>query len=311
MCRSPVPAVIDSVKCAVERSIPSREPIKSRGYGIDFDKGVLGARWAAVSWRGRGRRNVSGNETDPGALIVTGGSRGIGAAISRLAAAHGYAVIVNFVADENAAATLVGQIRSHGGRAAAVRADVADESEVVNLFEQAGRLFGPLRALVNNAGVTGGFCRVESVTAGMLERLWAVNVTGTIVCAREAVRRLSVKHGGQGGAIVNVSSRAAALGSAGEWVHYAASKGAVNTFTIGLAGEVADEGIRVNAVAPGLIETGIHAAAGDPDRLARLANRIPMGRAGTAEEAAQAVMWLLSPAASYVTGTIVTVSGGR
>ena len=251
------------------------------------------------------------NEADRGALIVTGGSRGIGAAICRLAAARGYAVIVNFVADEKTALTLVDEIRARGGRAAAVRADVARESDVMGLFEQADVLFGPLRALVNNAGITGGFSRVEDVTAAALERLWAVNVTGTILCAREAVRRLSPKHGGHGGAIVNVSSRAADLGSPGEWVHYAASKGAVNTFTIGLASEVAAEAIRVNAVSPGLIETEIHAAAGDPGRLARLAGRIPMRRAGTAEEAAQAVMWLLSPAASYVTGSILAVSGGR
>lgn len=254
---------------------------------------------------------MSARETDHGTLIVTGGSRGIGAAITRLAAAQGYAVIVNFVADEKAAGTLADEIRSRGGRAAAVRADVARESDVVNLFEQADRLFGPLRALVNNAGITGGFSRVDSVTAQMLERLWAVNVTGTILCAREAVRRMSLRHGGQGGAIVNVSSRAADLGSPGEWVHYAASKGAVNTFTIGLAAEVAGEGIRVNAVSPGLIETDIHAAAGDAGRLARLAGRIPMGRIGTAGEAAEAVMWLLSPAASYVAGAILTVSGGR
>ncbi len=254
---------------------------------------------------------MSVNETVRGTLIVTGGSRGIGAAVSRLAAARGYAVVVNFVADEKAAGSLVEDIRSRGGRATAVRGDVARESDVVSLFEQASRWFAPIEALVNNAGITGGFSRVESVTADMLERLWAVNVTGTMLCAREAVRRLSLKHGGRGGAIVNISSRAADLGSPGEWVHYAASKGAVNTFTIGLASEVAGEGIRVNAVSPGLIETDIHAAAGDPGRLARLAGRIPMGRAGTAEEAAEAVIWLLSPAASYVTGSILTVSGGR
>lgn len=251
------------------------------------------------------------NETDRGTLVVTGGSRGIGAAVCRLAAAQGYAVIVNFVVDERAAGALVDEIRSRGGRAAAVRADVARESDIVSLFGQADRLFGPLRALVNNAGITGGFSRIDSVSAGMLERLWAVNVTGTILCAREAVRRMSREHGGQGGAIVNVSSRAADLGSPGEWVHYAASKGAVNTFTIGLAAEVAGEGIRVNAVSPGLIETDIHAAAGDAGRLTRYAARIPIGRVGTAGEAAEAVMWLLSPAASYVAGAILTVSGGR
>lgn len=251
------------------------------------------------------------SEADNGALIVTGGGRGIDAAISRLAATQGYAVVVNFVSDARAAEAVVDDICSKGGHAAAVQANVARESDVVNLFEQAHKLFGPLRALVNNAGITGGYARVETVSAATLERLSAVNVTGTALCAREAVRRLSSKHGGRGGAIVNISSRAAELGSPGEWVHYAASKAAVNTFTIGLASEVAGEAIRVNAVAPGLIETQIHAAAGDPGRLDRLASGIPMGRAGTASEVAEAVLWLLSPAASYVTGAILTISGGR
>ena len=246
-----------------------------------------------------------------GALIVTGGSRGIGAAISRMAAARGYAVIVNFSVDQEAAEAVVDAIRSHGGCAAAVQADVAHESDVMDLFDQTDRLFGPLRGLVNNAGITGGFSRVDSVVGSMLARLWAVNVTGPILCAREAVRRMSLKYGGQGGVIVNISSRAADLGLPGEWVHYAASKGAVNTFTIGLASEVANDGIRVNAVAPGLIETDIHAAAGDPGRLGRLVGCVPMGRIGTADEVAEAVVWLLSPASSYVTGSILTVSGGR
>jgi NAD(P)-dependent dehydrogenase (short-subunit alcohol dehydrogenase family) len=250
-------------------------------------------------------------DSDQGTLIVTGGSRGIGAAISQLAAARGYAVIVNFLRDQDAAGTLTDTIRSSGGRAAAVRADVANESDVVKLFEESIRLFGPLRALVNNAGITGSVSRVDSVERSMLDRLWAVNVTGTILCAREAVRRLSLKHGGEGGAIINISSRAADIGLPGEWVHYAASKGAVNTFTVGLAREVADEGIRVNAVAPGLIDTEIHAAAGDPGRLARLADTVPMRRIGTAEEVAEAVIWLLSPASSYVTGGILPVGGGR
>ena len=182
---------------------------------------------------------------------------------------------------------------------------------MVRLFQQAEEQLGPLAALVNNAAITGGFARVESVDAAMLERLFAVNVTGAILCAREAVKRLSKAHGGPGGAIVNVSSRAAKLGSAGEWVHYATSKGAIDSLTVGLAREVAKEGIRVNAVAPGLVETDIHQEAGDPRRPARLAQTIPLGRAGTPEEIAAGVIWLLSPAASYVTGAILEMGGGR
>jgi len=246
-----------------------------------------------------------------GTLIVTGGSRGIGAAISRLAAAHGYSVVVNFSESDNAAAALINEIQRSGGRCTAIRADVASESDVQYLFREAETRLGPLKALVNNAGITGGFARVDAITTEMLQRLLAVNVTGTMLCSREAVRRLSTKHGGHGGGIVNISSRAAELGSPGEWVHYAASKGAVNTFTIGLAREVAREGIRVNAVAPGLVETDIHAAAGDPERPAKLTNTIPLGRAATPQEIAEAVIWVLSPAASYITGSILSVSGGR
>lgn len=246
-----------------------------------------------------------------GTLIVTGGSRGIGAAISRLAAAQGYSVVVNFSENDKAAAALINEIKRSGGRCTAIRADVASETEVRYLFAEAERQLGPLTALVNNAGITGGFARVDSIKTEMLQRLLAVNVAGTILCAREAVRRLSTKHGGRGGGIVNISSRAAELGSPGEWVHYAASKGAVNTFTVGLAREVASEGIRVNAVAPGLVETEIHAAAGDPGRPAKMANTIPLGRAARPQEIAEAVIWVLSPAASYVTGTILAVSGGR
>src|SRR5215467_1345767 len=246
-----------------------------------------------------------------GTLIVTGGSRGIGAAISRLAAAHGYSVVVNFSESDKAAAALINEIQRSGGRCTAIRADVASESDVQYLFREAETRLGPLKALVNNAGITGGFARVDAITTEMLQRLLAVNVTGTMLCSREAVRRLSTKHGGHGGGIVNISSRAAELGSPGEWVHYAASKGAVNTFTIGLAREVAREGIRVNAVAPGLVETDIHAAAGDPERPAKLTNTIPLGRAATPQEIAEAVIWVLSPAASYITGSILSVSGGR
>lgn len=246
-----------------------------------------------------------------GTLIVTGGSRGIGAAISRLAATRGYAVAVNYQSAKPNAESLVREIIDRGGRATAIQADIGNEADIFRLFETATQTLGSLSALVNNAAITGGFARVESVDAGTLARVMAVNVTGTILCAREAVRRLSTKHGGRGGTIVNISSRAADFGSAGEWVHYAASKGAVNTFTIGLAREVAREGIRVNAVAPGLVHTDLHADNGDPQRLARLTPTIPLGRAGTPEEIAEGVLFLLSPAASFATGTILTMSGGR
>src|SRR5271165_5344997 len=240
-----------------------------------------------------------------GILIVTGGSRGIGAAISRLAAARGYSVAVNYHSDKVSADALVEEIKGKGGHASAIQADIGKERDILRLFETSDAMLGPLSALVNNAAITGGFARVDSVEAAMLERLMAVNVTGAILCAREAVRRLSTKHGGPGGAIVNISSRAAQLGSSGEWVHYAATKGAIDSFTVGLAREVASEGIRVNAVAPGLVDTGIHAASGDPGRLARLASTIPLGRAGSPEEIAEGVLWLLSAAASYVTGSVL------
>jgi NAD(P)-dependent dehydrogenase (short-subunit alcohol dehydrogenase family) len=244
------------------------------------------------------------------AVIVTGGSRGIGAAVARLVGAQGYPVVVNFVRDE-AADAVVREIVAGGGRATAVRGDVGREEEIVRMFEQAERAFGLVGGLVNNAGVTGGFARVEALQGDPLARVLAVNVAGTILCSREAVRRMSMRRGGKGGSIVNISSLAARTGGAGEWVHYAASKGAVNSFTIGLAREVANEGIRVNAVAPGLIETELHEAAGAPDRLKRLAPSIPMGRAGTAMEVAEGVAWLLSAAASYTTGTILEIGGGR
>jgi NAD(P)-dependent dehydrogenase (short-subunit alcohol dehydrogenase family) len=244
-------------------------------------------------------------------LIVTGGSRGIGAAVARLAGTQNFAVAVNYARDAASAQDVVDTIVAGGGRAVSIRADVAQEDDVVRLFAEAERELGPVTALVNNAGITGGIARVEAVSGAMLAELWAVNLSGTILCAREAVRRMSVRHGGTGGAIVNISSLAARLGSAGDFVHYAASKGAIDTLTIGLAREVAGEGIRVNAVSPGLIATDIHAAAGDPGRLERLGATVPMQRAGTAQEVAAAVLWLLSPAASYVTGANIGVGGGR
>jgi NAD(P)-dependent dehydrogenase (short-subunit alcohol dehydrogenase family) len=244
-------------------------------------------------------------------VIVTGGGRGIGAAIARLAGARGFPVVVNFAENRAAAETVVREIIAGGGRGAAVQGDVAREEDVLRMFDAAEREFGALGGLVNNAAVTGGFARVEALEARAVERVLAVNVLGTMLCSREAVRRMSVRHGGKGGAIVNISSLAARTGSAGEWVHYAASKGAIDSFTIGLAREVAEDGIRVNAVAPGLIETELHAANGEPLRLERLTPGIPMKRPGTAIEVAEGVMWLLSTAASYTTGAILEIGGGR
>jgi NAD(P)-dependent dehydrogenase (short-subunit alcohol dehydrogenase family) len=244
-------------------------------------------------------------------LIVTGGSRGIGAATARLAAARGYGVCLGYRGRHDAAERVLEVIRQDGGRATAVQGDTADELDVTRLFEACERELGPVTHLVNNAGITGPVCRVDAVRVDDLRRVMDVNVIGYFLCAREAVRRLSTRHGGQGGAIVNVSSRAAALGGANEWVHYAASKGATDTLTIGLAREVAGEGIRVNAVSPGLIDTDIHAAAGQPDRLRRLTPGVPLGRPGRAEEVAEAILYLLSDAASYVTGVCLDVGGGR
>jgi NAD(P)-dependent dehydrogenase (short-subunit alcohol dehydrogenase family) len=250
-------------------------------------------------------------EKRQGTLVITGASRGIGAATARLAAANGYGVAVNFATARAEAEAIVGDIVATGGTARAIAGDVSREGDVLALFAEAHETLGPIVGLVNNAGVTGGSARVVDVTAERLERTFAVNVTGSILCAREAVRRMARSRGGGGGAIVNVSSIAARLGGAGEWVHYAASKGAIDSFTRGLAIEVAADGIRVNAVSPGLIETDIHATSSIPDRLATLAPTVPMRRAGTPEEVAETIIWLLSEKASYVSGTIVDVGGGR
>jgi NAD(P)-dependent dehydrogenase (short-subunit alcohol dehydrogenase family) len=251
------------------------------------------------------------NKEDLGTLIVTGASRGIGAAVATLAGERGYAVAVNFATSEDEATKVVNAILAGGGRAAAIQADVSREKDILRLFQTAERDLGPIKALVNNAGVTGGFARVEEVSSAAIANVFAVNVSGTILCSREAVRRMSTRRGGTGGAIVNISSIAARTGAAGEWVHYAASKGAIDSFTIGLAREVATEGIRVNAVAPGLVDTGLHAANGEPGRLQRLMGTIPMGRPGMPHEVAEGVLWLLSPAASFTTGTILEIGGGR
>jgi NAD(P)-dependent dehydrogenase (short-subunit alcohol dehydrogenase family) len=245
------------------------------------------------------------------AVVITGASRGIGAAIARLLGASGYSVAVNYANDVNAARDVLTNLTSAGSRAVAIQGDISREADVLRLFEIAERELGPIRALVNNAAITGGFARVQDIDSAALTKMLAVNVAGPMLCAREAVRRMSTKRGGSGGSIVNISSIAARTGSAGEWVHYAASKGAINTFTIGLAREVAAEGIRVNAVAPGLVDTGLHAANGEPGRIARLNPTIPMQRAGTPGEIAQGVLWLLSDAASYTTGTILEIGGGR
>ena len=246
-------------------------------------------------------------EVPRGTLLVTGGSRGIGAAVVRQASAAGYDVAFTYVRERAAADALIAEIAAAGRRAIAIRADVAGEDDIVAAFLAVDDAFGPLTALVNNAGIVGATCRVEAIEREMLERVFAVNVIGTMLCCREAVRRMSTAQGGSGGAIVNLSSRAADIGGGGAYVHYAASKSAIDSLTTGLATEVAGEGIRVNAVAPGLILTEIHA----PGRLEKLVPSVPMQRPGTADEVAETILWLLSPASSYVTGAVLDVGGGR
>ena len=244
-------------------------------------------------------------------MIVTGGGRGIGAATAQLAARRGYAVCVNYLSDRASAERVVQDIRDESGSAIAIGGDVSSEKDVLRLFAECDGSLGPLTALVNNAGIVAHRARVDEMPAERLQRMFATNVVGAFLCAREAVKRMSTRHGGKGGAIVNLSSAAARVGSPGEWVDYAASKGAIDTMTIGLAKELATEGIRVNCVRPGFVNTGIHAGAGEPDRIERLREGIPMKRGGEPEEVARAILWMLSDEASYSTGAILDVTGGR
>lgn len=244
-------------------------------------------------------------------MIITGSSRGIGAACARLAGSHGYAVCVNYVRDAGAADAVVSEIADAGGTAIAIKADISQEADVLRLFDTTDKELGTLSVLINNAGILEKQTRLEDIDANRIDRVFATNVRGAFLCAREAVKRMSTRHGGKGGAIVNVSSRAAVLGSPNEYVDYAASKGAIDTMTTGLAREVAGYGIRVNAVRPGFIYTDIHSTGGEPDRVDRIGPTLPMERGGTAEEVANAILWLASDKASYSTGALLDISGGR
>lgn len=271
---------------------------------------IFRAAWAILKVA-EGKESLNRRQNDTPVVIVTGGSTGIGAATALLAAEKGYAVAVNFARSFDLADQVVGTIRDGGGRAIAIRADISVEAEVVRLFQQTEKELGCPAALVNNAATLEPQMRLDAMDSARLQRVFGTNVIGSFLCAREAVRLMSIRHGGCGGAIVNVSSGAALYGSPGEYIDYAASKGAIDTLTVGLAREVAEEGIRVNAVRPGFIYTGLHAKGGEPDRVDRVKTLVPMRRGGQPREVACAILWLLSEESSYVTGSTIDVSGGR